>query len=195
MWGRGPAASLPNPSDGGAGQSPPAATPPPHPDPSRLIDPWLQMLPTVTKDTPELCAEACLADAKCIFWSWCPADVTGGCVWPAAATCPPSLPAATTIAARFLSLPGLHCYPETSRDGCTLTLTTPRPHLLPGGLPPTHLSAHRRCPVAGANGTTATTLAAKTCLLSFDTSTTSLAVFAMYGNEETVAFMAGPCWA
>lgn len=70
-------------------------------------------LPAPETDTAEKCAEACLADERCIFWSWCPASVAAG------------------------------------------------------------------CPVAGANGTTQSTPKPKTCLLSWDTATDSLAVFAM----------------
>ena len=70
-------------------------------------------LPAPETATAEACAEACLADERCIFWSWCPASVAAG------------------------------------------------------------------CPVAGANGTTQSTPKPKTCLLSWDTATDSLAVFAM----------------
>ena len=83
------------------------------------------ILPPPQTDTLEKCAEACLADAKCVFWSWCPASVTAG------------------------------------------------------------------CGVAGANGTTSSTLKPKTCILSWDESKDSLAVFAMYGEDSTTV----PWWA
>lgn len=57
--------------------------------------------------------QGCLADEKCLFWSWCPAAVSAGCA------------------------------------------------------------------VAGPNGTTAQTLPGTTCILSWDTSKDTLAVFAM----------------
>ncbi|PRW39380.1 hypothetical protein C2E21_6990 [Chlorella sorokiniana] len=87
----------------------------------------LQMkLPAPKTDSAEKCAEACLADEKCLFWSWCPSSVSAGCT------------------------------------------------------------------VAGTNGTTAQTLPATTCILSWDTSKDSLAVFAMYGEDNvTVPWMAG----
>lgn len=74
----------------------------------------LQMeLPAPKTDSPENCASKCLANEKCLFWSWCPNSVSAGCA------------------------------------------------------------------VAGANGTTSQTLPAQTCVLSWDSSKDTLAVFAM----------------
>lgn len=142
-------------------QRPPAARPP-----ARLPVP--QMLPQTSKETPEACAEACLADSKCAFWSWCPGTATAGCVRGLHATCGGcgARPAGVGLLGRVA-----RCMVPASG---LLTERTPRIPFCP---------APRRCAIAGSNGTTASTLPAKTCLLSYDASTDSLAVFAMVGGR------------
>lgn len=47
------------------------------------------MLSTATAATADACLQACLADANCRVWAWCPSNETAGCAWAHMAGCGP----------------------------------------------------------------------------------------------------------